>query len=122
MFKRYILSTGEILHVSLLSDIVDIYELKMKISDQSLKCCCITPSLILDTFQIAVAADKACLARSRDKLVTTNINTEILYNLSISKHISKSLLKFGLQANDTYIIAAMIGTEKELNLELSKVN
>ncbi|CAH1394966.1 unnamed protein product [Nezara viridula] len=76
----------------------------------------------LDPFQIAVAADKACLARSRNKLVTRNINTELLYNLSVSKHISKSLVKFGLQENDTNALIAIIGSEEDLKAELPKIN
>lgn len=122
MFRSYKLGTGDILSICLLSNIRETMEIKKKIVEQTIRCCCITPSLVVDPFQIAVAADKACLARSRNKLVTRNINTELLYNLSVSKHISKSLVKFGMQEHDTNAVIAIIGSEEDLKAELPKVN
>nr|XP_014281685.1 EKC/KEOPS complex subunit TPRKB [Halyomorpha halys] len=122
MFISYKLGTGEILSMCLLSNITETQEIKKKILEQSIRCCCITPSLVVDPFQIVVAADKACLAQSRNKLITRNINTELLYNLSVSKHISKSLTKFGMQENDTNALIAIIGSEEDLKAEISKIN
>lgn len=121
MGRSYKLSTGETLFITLMRDVKNSADLKRQVISQELQCGFVSPSFILDPFQIAVASDKAALARSRNKLITKNIYSEILFNLSPSKHISKSLNKFGSQEKDKNIIVIVIGTEDELNTVISQV-
>ncbi|XP_018325500.1 EKC/KEOPS complex subunit TPRKB-like [Agrilus planipennis] len=91
-------------------NVKNISELKEKLFDGSLQCCICKLSLILDPFQIVVAANKAITA---GKLITKSIYTEILYNLSISKNITQSLQKFGIDESVDNIIVAVIAKEND---------
>ncbi|XP_026746874.1 EKC/KEOPS complex subunit TPRKB-like [Trichoplusia ni] len=76
------------------------------------KCTGIKPGLIIDPFQVAVAANKAVLDEKRDAMVTRSVYTEILYNLSATKNISQSLLKFGIH-KDMHILFCFLVTEDQ---------
>lgn len=76
------------------------------------KCAAIKPHLIVDPFQVAVAANKAILDEKRDAMVTRSVYSEILYNLSATKNISQSLLKFGI-LKDIHILFCFIVTEDQ---------
>lgn len=41
-----------------------------------------------DTFPLHVAAHKALTAQARGKLATTSLHTELVFNMSGSKHVS----------------------------------
>nr|BAN21284.1 unkown protein [Riptortus pedestris] len=118
----YKLSTGETLYISFMREIKNVRHLKKKIIKGEIQCCCITPTMILDALLIAVAADKAAIAHSRNKMITKNVYTEILYNLSPSKHITKSLKMFGGQDDDSDLIIAVIGDEERFRSVLAQVD
>ncbi|KAF5302565.1 hypothetical protein FQR65_LT00937 [Abscondita terminalis] len=73
--------------------------------NRKLNCCFIKPNLIVDPFQIVVAANKAVVA---DKLTTKTVYTETLFNLAISKNITQSLQKFGIEDGEKELIVAVI--------------
>merc|ERR1711874_332403 len=56
----------------------------------------------------AVAANKACLSETRGTMKTRSLNTEILYNLSSSKNITDSLVKFGVGDTDSSLLVAVV--------------
>lgn len=91
------LKTKSHIFIKLYKNVKNTKEIKRKLSSQEIECCIVNCSLILDPFQIVVAANKALVSV---KQTTKSINTEILFNLSITKNISKSLMTFGLQEND----------------------
>lgn len=91
--------------IHLYKNVKNVPEVREKILKGELKCCALKPSLIYSPFQIVVAANKAVCA---EKTTTKSIYTEILYNLSITKNISKSLQTFGIHDKDTEIILVTI--------------
>lgn len=90
-------------------------QLKEDILRGSLNCCLVKPSLICDPFQVVVAANKALVA---EKLTTKTIYSEILFNLSISKNITQSLQKFGLDENENVILVAVVPKSEEISKEI----
>jgi tRNA threonylcarbamoyladenosine modification (KEOPS) complex Cgi121 subunit len=92
--------TEKQLSVYLYNNIHNIEELHKKLLNKELPCCIIKANLILDPFQIVIAANKAALNEKYGQLVTRSLYTEIIYYLSISKNISQSLTTFGI-SNDT---------------------
>ncbi|GLG94262.1 TP53RK-binding protein [Gryllus bimaculatus] len=84
----------------------------------SIQCCILKPSLIVDPLQIAVAAKKAVLNEQQNKMATKSLYTEILFNLSLSKNITQSLIKFGISDTDNNAVVCVIGKNEE---ELDKV-
>lgn len=43
----------------------------------------------------------------RGKLATRNINTELVYNISATRNISKALKQFGIADTSTYVLAVV---------------
>lgn len=74
-------------------------------------CTAIKPQLIQDPFQVAVAANRAVLSHKQNIMVTRTVFSEILYNLSISKNITQSLSKFGIE-KDTELLICFLVTEE----------
>lgn len=107
--------TKSTIKLRLYTDVKNIPELRKKIVAGELKCCAIKPSLILDPFQIAVAANKAVLAEKRKKLITRTLYSEVLFNLSISKNVTKSLTQFGIDDKYNNIIIGVICKDGEEN-------
>ena len=66
-------------------------------------------SLIPSPLVVAVAANKADLARKRGNMKTRSVQTETLYNLSSSKNITESLKNFGGGDSDQSFVVAGFG-------------
>merc|ERR1712238_581242 len=64
-------------------------------------------AMILDAFQVIVAANKAQHLQNRGTMITKNIHSEILYRLSPSKKISESFSCFGAADSDTSLVVAI---------------
>ena len=70
-------------------------------------------SLIPSPLVVAVAANKADLARKRGNMKTRSVQTETLYNLSSSKNITESLKNFGGGDSDQSFVVAGFGVGLE---------
>lgn len=103
-------STKAQLKIKLYRGVKNVKDLKQKLVKGELKCCIIKPSLIYDPFQIVVAANKALTS---EKLTTKTIFTEILFNLSISKHITKSLQTFSVGDDDDNLLVVTLSNDDE---------
>ena len=71
-------------------------------------------SLIPSPLVVAVAANKADLARKRGNMKTRSVQTETLYNLSSSKNITESLKNFGGGDSDSSFVVAAFGADLEV--------
>ncbi|XP_017786895.1 PREDICTED: EKC/KEOPS complex subunit Tprkb-like [Nicrophorus vespilloides] len=96
------------LTVKLFKNVKNCDDLRKKLMSGKLDCCMIKSKLIPDPFLIVVAANKAICA---EKLTTRTINTEILFNLSISKNISQSLQLFGADDKETDMYVATLNED-----------
>lgn len=96
------------LSIFLMKDVQNAAEIKEMVMKGTLDCCIIKPYLIVHPFQIAVAANKAVISKMQDKMTTRTLSTEILYNLSISRNITQSLVKFGVGECDKNMIICII--------------
>lgn len=112
-------STNTQLKIKLYQKVKNVKKLKQKLVRGQLKCCIIKPSLIYDPFQILVAANKALTS---EKITTKTIFTEILFNLSISKHITKSLQTFSVGDDDDNLLVVTLGNNDEKDGDESVYN
>lgn len=110
-------STNATIRIKLFKDVKNVPHLRKQIISGDLKCCIIKPNLIVDPFQIVVAANKALVA---EKMTTRTVYAEILFNLSISKNITQSLQKFGIDDNEEDILVVVIDKGDSSN-EVDKV-
>lgn len=101
--------TNASLYLQLYRNVDNMPSLLKKLLTGNLQCCIIKPTLILDPFQIVVAANKALLS---EKMTTRTVYTEILFNLSISKNITQSLRRFGAVDKDTNILVVVVSTDR----------
>lgn len=85
---------------------------------KTLPCILMKASLILDPFQIVVAANRAVTI---SKMVTHTIYSETLFNLSIQNNITQSFKTFGIHPKwDGDILVVLINTVDNDNSEVFK--
>lgn len=63
--------------------------------------------MIVDPFQVIVAANRAIHLNRQSKMMTKNVHSEILFCLSPTKNISDSFRKFGLADNETSVLVVI---------------
>jgi len=85
-------------------------EIRRKIMNGQFSCCAIKPSLVTDYFHVIVAANKAAVAAKQNRLITRSVYTEILFNLSMSKNITRSLTEFSIDDNSQSILMIFLHT------------
>lgn len=100
--------TGLHCTLHLFTNVTNTSEIREKLVAGKLDCCVVKPSLIIDTFQLVVAANKATLNAKRNRLITKTVYTEVLFYLSMSKNISRSLTEFGISDSDKNILVILI--------------
>lgn len=105
--------TGKQLNAYLYQDVENIEEIHKKVLSKELSCCIIKAKMVLDPFQIAVAANRAALNFKIKQMVTKNLFTELIYQLSTSRNISQSLATFGISADTRDILVVTICDEGE---------
>jgi len=82
----------------------------------------INVATIVDTFQAVVAVNKAALNATRNQLVTKNINTEVLFSMSLSNSIVCALDEFGLSNDVKNLLTIVIHKDGEEKGMLEKIS
>ncbi|KAF9340057.1 hypothetical protein BGZ91_003642 [Linnemannia elongata] len=105
------LPTAGDIHMACFTAVKNAPDLKEKLQnqDKSLTFAIVESNLIMDVFQLLLAATKAAHDNETGKLATQTISSEIIYNLSPSKNIAESLKRFGITEDTTSLIAVKIG-------------
>ncbi|KAF9940135.1 hypothetical protein BGZ65_008117 [Modicella reniformis] len=107
------------IHMACFTAVKNITDLKERLQAQEnpLAFAMVESNLIMDVFQLLLAATKAAKDSESGKLSTQSLSSEIIYNLSSTKNIAESLKRFGIAEQTTSLIAIKIGGNPDEVLE-----
>ncbi|CAH1783607.1 unnamed protein product, partial [Owenia fusiformis] len=102
--------------IALYKDVENSKQLRNMIMDGAVEAALIKPSQIIDKTQLLSAANIAVHLHSCNKKITRNVHSEVLYSLSPTKQITNSFKTFGIQDNDSELVAVVIH-ERDVDID-----
>ncbi|XP_071111032.1 EKC/KEOPS complex subunit TPRKB-like [Haliotis cracherodii] len=94
--------------MALFREVTNSAELRQHVMKGEFEASLLKPVMIVDPFQVLVAANKAEHLHRSGRMMTRNVHTEILFCLSPTKNISDSFKKFGLGDSDTSALVVIM--------------
>ena len=91
----------------LFKDVTNSAEIHKKLLDRTLEpeVALLDPAPIQSLFALHLAAHKAVVDDARGSLTTRTIHSEVVYNMSASKHITEGLRRFGMDDDASAVLA-----------------
>lgn len=102
--------------VTLFEDVKNVSELKQKLSKKEIDAVMLTPKMLISTFQISAAVNKAIHVHVTRQAKTRTVNAEIIYSLSPSTNISDAFKTFALGPGDRAVVVVILDDPDQARL------
>ena len=91
----------------LFKDVTNAAEIHKKLLDRTLEpeVALLDPAPVQSLFALHLAAHKAVVDAERGSLTTRTLHSEVVYNMSASKHITEGLRRFGMDDDASAVLA-----------------
>jgi len=90
------------------SSVPDSLAIQTRLSECSLKHVILDLSNIVSAFQICVGIMKSLLSEANGTMKTTDFQSEVMYNLSVSGRITEAIGQFGVKEGVSDIVVAIV--------------